>query len=396
LTRVSSIFSQILQQVPRPLFEQVVSAHNGERHARGLRCWDQFVAMMFCQLGKAQSLREIHEGLKVSEGKLVHLGMTKSPGHSTLAYANEHRPWQIYQDLFTALVPHLRAKLPVSAKTPLTVPGRLLSLDSTMVDLCAAVFDWAKYKTTKGAVKIHLLLDHDGLMPHYAVITEGKTSDIAVARTLDLPKGAMVVFDRGYCDYNWFAKLTSSDVRFVTRLKTNASVVVVESRPVAPNTGVLRDEIVVFTQHATEDNDRFFRRIVYWDEEHQRQFEFLTNHLTLDAVLVAAVYRQRWQIELLFRALKQNLKIKTFVGTSANALKIQIWTALIALLLLRYLQLRSRLQWHLSRFVALLRHQLFVYRDLWIFLDNPFEGPPPLRSDYLPPQPSLFSAADFG
>jgi IS4 transposase len=233
-------------------------------------------------------------------------------------------------------------------------------------------------------------------MPHYAVITEGKTSDIAVARTLDLPKGAMVVFDRGYCDYNWFAKLTSNNVRFVTRLKANASGVVVESRPAAPNTGVLRDEIVVFTQHATEDNDRFFRRIVYWDEEHQRQFEFLTNHLTLDAVLVAAVYRQRWQIELLFRALKQNLKIKTFVGTSANALKIQIWTALIALLLLRYLQLRSRLQWHLSRFVALMRHQLFVYRDLWSFLDNPFEGPPPLRSDYLPPQPSLFSAADFG
>lgn len=374
----------------------MVADRKGERHARGLRCWDQFVAMLFCQLGQAQSLREIHEGLKVSEGKLVHLGMTKSPGHSTLAYANRHRPWQIYQDLFTALVPHLRAKLPVSAKTPLAVPGKLLSLDSTMIDLCAEVFDWTKYKTTKGAVTIHLLLDHDGLMPHYAVITEGKTSDITVARTLDLPKGAMVVFDRGYCDYNWFAKLTTNEVRFVTRLKTNAAFVVVESRPVAPPTGVRRDEVVVFLQHATEDNERFFRRIVYWDEEQQREFEFLTNHLTLDAALVAAVYRQRWQIELLFRALKQNLKIKTFVGTSANALKILIWTALIALLLVRYLQLSSRLQWHLSRFIALLRHQLFVYRDLWRFLDMPFEGPPPLRSDYLPPQPSLFTADDFG
>jgi hypothetical protein len=284
--------------------------------------------MLFCQLGQAQSLREIHEGLKVSEGKLVHLDMTKSPGHSTLAYANKHRPWQIHQDLFTALVPHLRAKLPVSAKTPLTVPGKLLSLDSTMIDLCAEVFDWAKYKTTKGAVKIHLPLDHDGLLPHDAVITEGKTSDIAVARTLDFPKGAMIVFDRGYCDYNRFAKLTGNEVRFVTRLKTNASFVVVESRPVAPHTGIRRDEVVVFTQHATEDNERFFRRIVYWDEERQREFEFLTNHLTLDAALVAAVYRQRRQIELLFRALKQNLKIKTFAGTSANALKIQIWIAL--------------------------------------------------------------------
>ena len=352
--------------------------------------------MQFCQLGQAQSLREIHEGLKVSEGKLVHLGMTKAPGHSTLAYANQHRPWQIYRDLFTALVPHLRAKLPVSAKTPLSLPAKLLSLDSTMIDLCAEVFDWAKYKTTKGAVKIHLLLDHDGLLPHYAVITDGKKSDISVARTLDLPKGAMVVFDRGYCDYNWFAKLTASGVHFVTRLKSNAAFVAVESRPVVAGSGVRRDEIVVFTQHATGDNDRFFRRIVYWDEQQQRELEFLTNHLTLDAVLVAAVYRQRWQVELLFRALKQNLKIKTFVGTSANALKIQIWTALIALLIVRYLQLRSRLQWHLSRFIALLRHQLFVYRDLWRFLDTPFEGPPPLRSDYLPPQPALFTHDDFG
>ena len=302
LTRVSSIFSQILQEVPRPLFERVVSEYKGERHARGLRCWDQFVAMLFCQLGQAKSLREIHEGLKVREGKLVHLGMTKAPGHSTLAYANQHRPWEIYRDLFAALVGHLRAKLPVAAKTPLTVPGRLLSLDSTMIDLCAEVFDWAKYKTTKGAVKIHLLLDHDGLLPHYAVITEGKTSDITVARTLDLPKGAMVVFDRGYCDYNWFAKLTANHVRFVTRLKANASFVVVESRPVVANSGVRRDEVVVFLQHATADNDRFFRRIVYWDQQQQREYEFLTNDLTLDAALVAAVYHQRWQIELLFES----------------------------------------------------------------------------------------------
>jgi len=227
------------------------------------------------------------------------------------------------------------------------------------------------------------------------VITEGKKSDIAVARTLELPKGAMVVFDRGYCDYNWFAKLTASDVHFVTRLKTNAAFVLVESRPLAAGSAVRSDEVVVFAQHATDDNDQFFRRIVYWDDQQRREFEFLSNHRKLDAALVAAVYRQRWQIELLFRALKQNLKIKTFVGTSANALKIQIWTALIALLIVRYLQLRSRLQWHLSRFVALLRHQLFVYRDLWRFLDAPFEGPPPLRSGYAPPQPALFSPDDF-
>lgn len=373
------------------MFEEIVRRHQGERHARGLRCWDQFVAMLFCQLGQAQSLREIYEGLQASEGKLVHLGVAKAPKHSTLAYANQHRPWEIYQDLFLALLGHLRAKLPTHAKTPLVVPGKLFSLDSTVIDLCAKVFDWAKYRTAKGAVKIHMLLDHDGLLPEYALITEGKVADIKVARKLQFPAGAMLVFDRGYCDYDWFAQLSVSGIHFVTRLKDNASWVKLEDRPAAADPNVRADEVVVFTQHATSDNQRFFRRIVWWDTKHQREFVFLTNHFDLDAVSVAAVYRQRWQIELLFKALKQNLKIKTFVGTSANALKIQIWTALIALLLVRYLQLRSRLQWHLSRFVALLRHQLFVYRDLWRFLDNPFEGPPPLRKDYIDPQPSLFS-----
>ena len=373
------------------MFEEIVRRHRGERHARGLRCWDQFVAMLFCQLGQAQSLREIYEGLQASEGKLVHLGVAKAPKHSTLAYANQHRPWEIYQDLFLALLGHLRAKLPTHAKTPLVVPGKLFSLDSTVIDLCAKVFDWAKYRTAKGAVKIHMLLDHDGPLPEYALITEGKVADIKVARKLQFPAGAILVFDRGYCDYDWFAHLSVSGIHFVTRLKDNASWVKLEDRPAAADPNVRADEVVVFTQHATSDNQRFFRRIVWWDTKHQREFVFLTNHFDLDAVSVAAVYRQRWQIELLFKALKQNLKIKTFVGTSANALKIQIWTALIALLLVRYLQLRSRLQWHLSRFVALLRHQLFVYRDLWRFLDNPFEGPPPLRKDYIDPQPSLFS-----
>lgn len=378
------------------MFEQIVSRHQGERHARGLRCWDQFVAMLFCQLGQAQSLREIHEGLQASEGKLVHLGVTKAPKHSTLAYANQHRPWEIYQDLFVALLSHLRAKLPTHAKTPLVVPGKLYSLDSTVIDLCAKVFPWAKFRTAKGAVKVHMLLDHDGLLPEYAVITEGKVADIKVARKLQFTAGAMLVFDRGYCDYDWFAHLSASGIRFVTRLKENASWVKLEDRPGSKDPNVRADEVVVFTQQATHDNQRFFRRVVWWDADHQREFVFLTNHFDLDAATVATVYRQRWQIELLFKALKQNLKIKTFVGTSANALKIQIWTALIALLLVRYLQLRSRLQWHLSRFVALLRHQLFVYRDLWRFLDDPFEGPPPLRKDYVAPQPSLFALIEAG
>lgn len=392
MNRVSSTFSQMLKEVPAPLFQQAVETHRGERHARGFRCWDQFVAMLFCQLGQAKSLREIEEGLRASEGKLRHLGMEKAPGHSTLAYANQHRPWQIYETLFHSLRESLMSRLaPSQRSSRLGLPGKLLSLDSTVIDLCAGVFDWAKFRTAKGAVKLHLLLDHDGLIPHYSVITDGKTSDIAVARQIELPKGSMLVVDRGYCDYNWFAALTDQQVHFVTRLKDNAAYVTVEARPAAGE-GVVAHEIVAFLKHAKADNENFFRLVRFHDAEADRESTFLTNHRDLPAATVAAIYKQRWQVELFFKAIKQNLRIKTFVGTSANALKIQIWTALIALLLIHYLQLRSKMAWHLSRFIALLRHELFVYRDLWLFLDRPFDGPLGLNLDDEKPPP-LFALA---
>lgn len=212
--------------------------------------------------------------------------------------------------------------------------------------------------------------------------------EIRIARQMKLPRGAMVVFDRGFNDYAWFGELTEQGVFFVTRMKDNADYVVVERRPVSAAeraAGVRADEIVVFCQQATADNRRFFRRVRYWDAEQQREFVFLTNHYTLAPSVVAAVYRERWQVELFFKALKQNLRVKTFVGTSANALKIQMWTALLAILVVKFLQLRSQFGWSLSRLVALLRQQLFVYRDLWKWLDEPFE-PPPQPLEGLPTQ----------
>jgi IS4 transposase len=249
------------------------------------------------------------------------------------------------------------------------LPGKLLSLD-------AAVFDWAQFRTTKGAVKLHLLLDHDGYLPCYAVITEGKVHEIQVARKLKLQRDTMLVFDRGYTDYDWFRRLTEEGVHFVTRLKENAAYVVVERRPVT-GSGVRADEIIALEKQAQANTETaaFLRRVRYWDQATQQELIFLTNHLDLEAATVAAVYKERWQIELLFKALKQNLRIKTFVGTSANALKTQIWTALIALLAVKFLQLQSRFPWSLSRLIALLRQQLFVYRDLWRWIESPFEPP---------------------
>ena len=228
-------------------------------------------------------------------------------------------------------------------------------------------------------MKLHLLLDHQGLLPSFALVTEGRVHESRVARTLRFDPGAIVVFDRGYTDYAWFSALEADGVYFVTRMKDNADYGVVERRPVPERGPVQRDEIIFLYKLARGgEPDLFLRRIEVWDEAQQRTLVFLTNHRRFAASTVAAIYRQRWQIELFFKALKQNLRIKTFVGTSANALQIQVWTALIALLLLKYLQLRARFGWSLSNLAALLRQQLFVYRDLFSWIDQPFQPPPQL------------------
>lgn len=374
MTKVSSIFSQMLQLFSRTEFERAVAEHHAERHARGFSCWGQFVAMLFCHLGRAQSLREICGGLAASEGKLRHLGLPDAPKRSTLAYANEHRPWQLYRAVFYQLLSRCRE---VAGTHGFRFKNKVLTLDATLIELCASVFDWAQYRRTKGAVKLHLLLDHQGLLPSFALITEGRVHESRVARSLRFEPGTIVVFDRGYTDYDWFAALDADGVFFVTRLKENADYGVVERRPVPAGGAVRHDEIIFLYKAARGGHlDLFLRRVEVWDEEQKRVLVFLTNHRSFAASTIAAVYRQRWQIELFFKALKQNLRIKTFVGTSPNALHIQIWTALIALLLLKYLQLRARFGWSLSNLAALLRQQLFVYRDLFAWIDAPFQPPP--------------------
>ena len=377
MTKVCSIFSQMLQLISRTAFDTAVRKHKAERHARGFSSWGQFVAMLFCQLGGAKSLREITGGLAASEGKLRHLGLPQAPPRSTLAYANEHRPWQLYEDVFQQLLGQCQALAASPSGQPrkFRFKNKLISMDATVIDLCATVFDWALYRRTKGAVKLHLLLDHQGHLPCYAVITEGKQHEIRVARQLHYEAGTLLAIDRGYIDYEWFAELSEQGVFFVTRMKDNADYMVMEDRELPRRKGLLRDQVVCFTKQAGAGRECFFRRIEFYDEEQDRVLVFLTNHLTLAAATVAAVYKQRWEIELFFKALKQSLHIKTFVGTSANALKTQIWAALIAMLLIKYLQLKATFGWSLSNLVALLRQQLFVYRDLWVWIDHPFQAP---------------------
>jgi hypothetical protein len=376
MNRVCSIFSQILQFVPRLEFEAAVQKAEHRQH--GFASWDQFGAMMFCQLGHAQSLREITGGLASCEGKLKHLGMDGAPAHSTLAYANKNRPWQLYQEVFQNLLGRCQHEAQ-NHKRKFRFKNKLMSIDGTMIELSLSVFDWAAYKRTKGALKLHMVLDHDGYLPCYAVMTNGKESEMKVAKSMTFPPGTMVVFDRGYPDHDWWLSLTRSKVNFVTRLKDNVSYGVVSERETPKGGDIIRDEVILLTSQQEIGPQAQLRRIEVWVEERQETLVFVTNNFRLAASTIAAIYKERWQIELFFKALKQSLKIKTFVGTSENAVQIQIWTALIAMLLLKYLKMRSTFAWSFSHLVALLRHQLFVYRDLMTWLNNPFQAPPALE-----------------
>ena len=391
--KVCSIFSQVLKLFSRGEFEKAVKEHKAERHARGFASWGQFTAMLFRQLGRAHSLREICGGLACCEGQLKHLGVAAAPKKSTLAYANEHRPWELYQTVFAqTLVKCQELVSSLGGRKKFRFKNKLMSLDGSIIDLAMSMYDWAKYKSTKGAIKLHLLLDHDGYLPSFAVVTEGKTSEIKVARTLRFDPGTILAIDRGYIDYEWFRELTQAEVYFVTRMKQKAVYEVKEDIVVPQNSNVLRDQIIHFPRLAREAEEPvLFRLVEIWNKEKEESIVFLSNLLAFGATTIAAIYKDRWQVELFFKALKQTLKIKTFVGTSANAVRTQVWIALIAMLVLKYLQLKSTFSWSLSTLSALLRQQLFFYRDLWVWLDDPFQAPPALFGVHDDPQQLLIS-----
>lgn len=375
--RFCSIFNQLLQLFPKADFQRAVVATRAERHARGFTCWGQFVAMLFCQLGRAHSLREICGGLASCEGKLAHLGIT-APKRSTLAYANAHRPWELYQAVFYQLLDRCRT---VAGGKHFRFNHKLLSLDTTVIDLCAELFPWATFRRQKGAVKLHFTLDHDGYLPTVLVITEGKRHDMTVARRQTFAAGTVLVFDMGYIDYAWLAHLHRTGVVFVTRFRANTDYHVTAERPVPTRGGILTDAQIALDGPKSRKRypaDLPLRRVSVHVPDRDEPLIFLTNQIQWGPTTIARIYKDRWQIELFFKALKQNLRVKTFVGTSRNALHIQIWTALIALLLLKYLQLKATFGWSLSNLIALLRMNLFVYRDLWPWLHDPFTAPPSL------------------
>jgi hypothetical protein len=374
----ASLFSQLLGQFPRTEFASLVKKHSAERGAKGFTCWTQFVSMLFCQVSRTDSLREICNGLACCLGKLTHLGILKAPNKSTLSYANEHRPAELFEDLFWVALQRFRDQGALGPKKhKFRFKNKLLSFDSTTISLCLSVFPWAKFRRAKGGVKAHVLLDHADYMPAFVHISEAKKHDSRALALLHLNAGSIVAMDMAYNDYKQFARWTEAGIHFVTRMKDNAAYYPIEVLEVPKYRNILADELILLTgSGAQEKCPHTLRRIVVWDEEKQKELVLLTNHLDFGATTISAIYKARWQIELFFKALKQNLKIKTFVGTSENAIRIQIWTALIALLLLKWLHYLSKARWSLSNLASMLRLNLFTYRKLREWLDEPYNTPP--------------------
>ena len=378
MVQAMSLFNQLLKHFPSLEFAALVKKHRAEHGAKGFSCRTQLVAMLFCQLAHADSLREICNGLACCLGKLVHLGIGVAPSKSTLAYANQHRPAKLYEELFYTALGRFRDEQGLGQrKRKFRFKNKLLSLDSTTVSLCLEMFPWAKFRQAKGGVKAHVLLDHDDYLPSYVLITEARCSDVKMAGAFPLNPGSIVAMDRGYNDYALFGQWTDQKIYFVTRLKENAAYEVLEEGPLPANRNIRSDQLIGFTgAKAQSDCPCLLRRVAVWDDVNQREIVLLTNLMEFGPTTIAAIYKDRWEIELFFKALKQNLKVKSFVGTSENALRIQIWTALIAILLLKWLHHLSKAKWSLSNLASMLRLNLFTYRDLNAWLDNPFGTPP--------------------
>jgi hypothetical protein len=378
MVQAMSLFNQLLRHFPSLEFAALVKKHNAERAAKGFSCRTQLVAMLFCQLAHADSLREICNGLACCLGKLVHLGIDVAPNKSTLSYANKHRPAKLYEELFYTALARFRDEGGLGMrKQKFRFKNKLLSLDSTTISLCLKMFPWARFRQAKGGVKAHVLLDHDDYLPSYVLITEARCSDVKMADSFPLNPGSIVAMDRGYSDYALYGRWTDRNIYFVTRLKENAQYEVLNAGQLPANRNILADELIQFTgNQAQKDCPYPLRRVVAWDVAGRREIVLLTNLLEFGSTTVAAIYKDRWEIELFFKALKQNLKVKSFVGTSENALRIQIWTALIAILLLKWVHHLSKAKWSLSNLASMLRLNLFTYRDLGAWLDNPFGTPP--------------------
>lgn len=364
-----TLMGQLMQMFSRLEFQHAVTETKTEYHARGFTSWNHFTAMLFGQLAGQDSLRGIEAGLATQARSLCHLGIT--PVHrSTLSYANEHRSHELFKKIFFLMLSKCQ---PIAPKHKFRFKNVLYSLDATVIDLCLSLYDWAKFRTAKGAVKLHVKLNHSGYLPTFAVMTCGNVHELTVAPSIPFERGDVAVFDKAYTDFRWLKSLDNTGVFFVTRLKDNARYCVIKRNDVSTHENIYSDHVITLKGFYTSQKyPGRLRRIRSKDPDTGNVIVLLTNNSLWSPDTIAKIYKERWQIELFFKALKQQLKVKSFVGTSKNALLSQLWVALIAYLLLSYLKFKSKFKWSLYTLCQVLPANLFARRNLWDWLNAPF------------------------
>lgn len=373
MAHCNTVLSQLLKLVPRHEIERLANQVDGKRRSDALSRWSQFVALMTGHLANRRSLRDIETTLQTQSQHHYHLG-TQSVSRSALSRANEQLDYDFFTGLFAALYQRCTQHQP---RHGFRFKHKLFSLDGSLIDLSMKIFPWADYNSMKAAFKLHIGLDHDGLIPAFVSLTDGKAGEIDQADQWDFPKGSVLVFDKGYSRYAWHKSLSDRGLFWITRIRGNALYRVTERRDVSQYDHITSDQTIVYTSQRAQGYALYpVRRIGYKDPETGKRYIFTTNQFDWSAQTIADIYKQRWQVELFFKWIKQNLKIKTFLGHSKNAVMTQIMVALCAYLLLSYLKFQSKLTKSLQEILQLIQINLFIRRPLLELL-LPFERPPP-------------------
>jgi hypothetical protein len=381
----STILGQILQLISRYEFKKAVNTYETDKYNKGFNSWNHFVGLSFAQLTKQDGLRGVETGMHSFSNKLYHLGC-KPLKRSTLSYANNNRNHLIFKKLFEA---QLSKVLKTAPKHKFKFKNNLYSFDATTIDLCLSLHDWAKFRKTKGGIKLHVRLNHNGYVPDFVNMTDAKHHEVNVLRRLKLKAGDIIVYDRGCIDYKILANHCMESIYFVSRIKSNADYRIVERKDVSKYKNISSDHIIEFKGYYSKKNCPLrLRKIRSRDPETGKYIEILTNQFDWSPVTIAAVYKDRWMIEIFFKEIKQNLKIKTFLGTSRNAILCQIWVALIVYLLLLYMKFLSKYKWTVSKLMNTLPIMIFSIKDLWLWLNNPFDVR--IKNDYDDLQGILF------
>ena len=358
MSHYNTIFNQVLHLIPRHQFEAIVKKYQSDRYVKYFSCWQQFISLLYAQIRGKDSLRDIETSLRTQSSKWYHLGI-KDIKRSTLSDANKQRSWRVYEELFYRILNRCRD---ITPKHKFRFNNPLYTLDATVVGLCLSLYPWARFRKRKGALKIHNLYDHSGCIPTFMVITEGRRHDVKVAKELDLPLMAdsIVSVDRAYIDYKWLNSLSKSGVYFVTRAKKNIYYEIIGQHQVNKKKGLLFDYTIKLKGYY---QSRYYpeelRLVGFYDAETDKELVFLTNNFLLSAYTITQIYKARWKIEEFYRWIKQNLRIKSFLGTSENAVLTQIWVAMCYYLLLSYIKYQTKYSYTLTEFAVMLKETVF-------------------------------------